>query len=482
MKLNTPLRVRLILSHMLVSLLSIVLIASFAGNAIFSSAEKDVESNLVDLAFAAGNALESPVEEMIAGQRDPTLVQHALMRFFANHPELQYTLYMVDGTPVFDSTSVLPEKANAATNPEVIAALQSDIGEADRVTSDAQGERVFYVAVRIQRNDTPLGVLRLGTQLQPALAAARRVLYLLGIVSLLVVVAVSLFGWLLALNIARPVQNLTGAAERFARGELSVRVTPNGPQELRRLAEAFNVMAGRLQDHVVELRAFVANASHELRTPLTIVKLRAEALRDGALKEPSVAEQFVADIDTEVDRLGRMVNDLLDLSRMEAGLASQNRALLNLGALVEDVYETFSIRAQRAGLELTVNTEPDLPLMMGNEDQIRRVLYNFMDNAIKYTPRGGRVDVLLRSGRKGKTVRLLVKDTGPGISVEDLPHIFERFYRVEATRPRYGNIKGSGLGLAIAKTIVEFHGGKIGVSSQLGKGSTFWAELPAHTG
>jgi two-component system sensor histidine kinase VicK len=241
-------------------------------------------------------------------------------------------------------------------------------------------------------------------------------------------------------------------------------------------------MAGRLQDHVDELRAFVANASHELRTPLTVVKLRAEALRDGALEDTSVAVQFLEEIESEVDRLGRMVNDLLDLSRMEAGLGSQKRSPVNMGTVATDVFETFSIRSNKAGINLSLDLEPDIPLMMGNEDQLRRVLYNFVENAIKYTPRGGRVELILRAGRKGKTIRVLVRDSGPGISAVDLPHIFERFYRVEATRPRYGTSKGSGLGLAIAKSIIENHGGKIGVSSQLGKGSTFWVELPAQEG
>jgi signal transduction histidine kinase len=177
-----------------------------------------------------------------------------------------------------------------------------------------------------------------------------------------------------------------------------------------------------------------------------------------------------------------MVNDLLDLSRMEAGLAPDKRSLINLSAVATDVIETLGIRASRAGLELKLDVEPDLPQLVGNEDQIRRVFYNFVDNAIKYSARGGEVEVYLRAGKNRKAVRILVKDTGVGISTEDLPHIFERFFRVEATRPRYGSgaDKGSGLGLAIAKSIVESHGGRIGVTSQLGKGTTFWAELPTN--
>jgi signal transduction histidine kinase len=284
---------------------------------------------------------------------------------------------------------------------------------------------------------------------------------------------------MLANNLSRPIKQLTRAAETLAGGNLDARVTPSGPPELHRLAEAFNSMAFRLQDHVDELRAFVANASHELRTPLTVVKLRAEALRNGAMEETAVAEQFLSEIEIEVDRLSYMVNDMLDLSRMEAGLASKQRSPLNLGTLTSEVSEVFNIRAARAGIQLVQEIESDLPPVLGNEDQLRRLLYNLIENAIKYTPRDGRVDLQVKSSRDRKSVTLQVRDSGPGIAPEHLQHIFERFYRAEATRPRYTSSSGSGLGLAIAKTIVDNHGGKIGVSSQLGEGTTFWVRLPA---
>jgi len=479
MKLSASLNTRLVFSHLLVSMISIVLISAFAGNAIISSARNDIENDLKDIAFSTSNALESPLQGYHNGNTNTELIRDSLDSLLIKHPELNYTIFLADGTPLIHNTDSPPPKANIDNAPEVIEALQSSSGEAESTRPDSQGMQMFYVARRIQNEGQVYAVLRLGTYLRPALANARRSLGLLLLVSVLVTVAVGLFAWLLARNLSQPIQRLTQTAVRLSRGDLGARVNPSGPQELHRLAETFNLMAGRLQDHVDELRAFVANASHELRTPLTVVKLRAEALRDGALEDTSVAEQFLEEIESEVDRLGRMVNDLLDLSRMEAGLGSQKRSPVNMGTIATDVFETFSIRSKKAGINLSLDLEPELPLMMGNEDQLRRVLYNFVENAIKYAPHGGRVELILRAGRKGKTIRVLVRDSGPGISAVDLPHIFERFYRVEATRPRYGTSKGSGLGLAIAKSIIENHAGKIGVSSQLGKGSTFWVELPA---
>jgi len=333
--------------------------------------------------------------------------------------------------------------------------------------------------VLVQREIEVVGILRLAVSMEPSQEAARQSFLLLLGVALLIASGVSLVGWRLANNLARPIQVLTKAAGNMERGDLGVRVKPTGPQELHRLAEAFNSMASRLQSNVNELRAFVANASHELRTPLTVVKLRAEALREGALEDTEVAERFLGEIETEVDRLVRMVNDLLDLSRMEAGLETGKRGALNLNGIAHEVYETFKIRAQRAEVNLLLDIEPGLPTVMGNEDQLRRVFYNLLENAIKYTPPSGQVEMLMRLGPNPNTVRLLVRDSGPGIAPEHLLHVFERFYRAETSQARPGMVRGSGLGLAIAKSIVENHGGEMGVSSQVGNGTTFWADLPS---
>lgn len=479
MRLPLSLHSRLVLSHLLVSVLSVFLISLFAANAILTASQAEVKHNLEDLAFAVSNSLEARFEEVENRESDFNIVKMELARLLANHPELQYTLYLPDGTPIADSSGTLPANSNAGGAPDALDALHNETGQSQTVLRNPQGESIYFISNRIQRGDNAYGVLRMGTALNSSMQAASRSLGVLILVAVLVAIAVSLFAWLLANSLAHPIEDLTQAASRMALGDLSARVSPSGTQELHRLAEAFNIMAGRLETHVDELKAFVANASHELRTPLTVVKLHAEALRDGAIDEPEVANQFLSEIESEVDRLVRMVNDLLDLSRMEAGMISTKRSLINLSAIVTDVYETFRIRADRAGIKLELELEPNLPPIKGNEDQLRRVLYNFTENAIKYTPRGGTVQLILQSGQKGKTVRLLVKDTGIGIPEEHLSHIFERFYRAEATRPRAGISKGSGLGLAIAKSTLESHGGTIGVTSQLGQGTTFWAELPA---
>lgn len=479
MKLIPSLQTRLVLSHLLVALVSITVLSAIAGRSIFNAAREEVVHNLQDLAFALSNALELPVEEVQSGRAESSLVSTSIASLLSSRPNLDYAIYWPDGRLMIDRNGTAEKQITPDNNPEIWTAINSDIGEGEFSRINEQGEEIYYVVTRIQKEGEVLAILRLSTSLVPAMDEARQSLGLLMLTAFLVAIGVSLFGWLLANNLSRPIKQLTRAAETLARGNLDARVTPSGPPELHRLAEAFNSMAFRLQDHVDELRAFVANASHELRTPLTVVKLRAEALRNGAMEETAVAEQFLSEIEFEVDRLSYMVNDMLDLSRMEAGLASKQRSPLNLGTLTSEVSEVFSIRAARAGIQLNQEIEPNLPPVLGNEDQLRRLLYNLIENAIKYTPREGRVDLQVNASQDRKTVTLQVRDSGPGIAPEHLQHIFERFYRAEATRPRYTSSSGSGLGLAIAKTIVDNHGGKIGVSSQLGEGTTFWVRLPA---
>jgi len=481
MKLPLPktIQARLVLSHLFVSLASITLISIYAGNVLYNAVRRQVEHRYEDLAFAATNELEKPLVQYLSGEMDVEQLEASIAHLFATKPEVHYTLYLPDGRAVFDNLGDLPGPANPDTAPELWDAMTGATGEGEYIRLSADGGEHLFLAVRIAQDDQVYGVLRLDLPLQTALVEARRSLILLVASAAFVSLAVSAIGLYLARNIAVPIENLTKTAENISRGQLGARViAPDNPQEIHRLAEAFNEMAARMQAHVHELRIFVANASHELRTPLTSIKLRVEALRNGALDDLPVTEQFLSEVESEVDRLSSMVNDMLDLSRIEAGMGSSERTPLSLAAIVDDVYETFYVRAERAEIDLVRDVEPQLPPILGNEDQLRRMLYNLVDNAVKYTPCNGQVRIRLYRHAAGNTLRLQVEDSGFGIAKNHLPHIFERFYRVEATRPRFGPPQGSGLGLAIAKSIVELHGGTIGVSSEAGKGTTFSVDLP----
>ena len=212
-------------------------------------------------------------------------------------------------------------------------------------------------------------------------------------------------------------------------------------------------------------REFVSNVSHELRSPLASIKALTESLQDGAFDEPEIAADFMERIQKDVARMGSLVDDLLALSRLESGQTPLNLGPLNLRALTDDLLDSYSMQSNGVRIEQTMPV--DLPLVTGDEGMVRQVLVNLLENALKFTSEGGRIGVEAVAGEEFVEVR--VKDTGAGIPPEHLPHVFERFYKVDRAR-RDG---GTGLGLAIVKHIVQVHGGDVSVESEEGAGSTF---------
>ncbi len=219
-------------------------------------------------------------------------------------------------------------------------------------------------------------------------------------------------------------------------------------------------------------RDFVANLSHELCTPVASLKALTETLHEGAIEDPAVARDFLSKMNAEVDRMTQMVQELADLSRIESGQAPLQKETLNTADVLSRAAARLQEQANRAGLTLKVYAPPGLPPVPADEERLEQVLLNLIHNAIKFTPPGGRIDVTAHAD--GDNMVFSVSDTGAGISAEDLPRIFERFYKADKARTG----RGTGLGLAIAKHIVEAHGGKIWAQSAEGKGSTFIFTLP----
>jgi two-component system OmpR family sensor kinase len=467
---------RLVVSHLLVGLISIGIISTIAGYFIIDRGRRDVENVLEDTAFLVSNQLEEPMIEAGGTGEYTDRLKQVVDQFFPERPNMRYTIFLKSAQIITTNEPDLPEKYATEVLPEVIQALQGMDGETRR--KDVAGQDIFYVAVPINHDHVIYGALRLSSVYSITMAASYRSLNLLIIIAILLVVAVVVEAFWLASSLARPIRSLTHAAEQLSQGKLLARATPAGPEELRQLAVTFNQMASHLQDNMEGMRAFVANASHELRTPLTAMKLNVDALNEGALDDPQVSRRFVSQIHDELELMIRTVTDLLDLSRIEAGRGQTNFEPVNLADLLMETRDFWKARALQAGVDLRINLPGEgVPIILGNEDHLRRLIHNLVDNGIKNTPSGGSVELALEAAKDRSTIRLDVRDTGSGIPDDHLPRIFERFYRVEPTQLKNKKPSGSGLGLAIAKSIVESHGAKIGVKSQMGVGSVFWVEF-----
>jgi two-component system, OmpR family, heavy metal sensor histidine kinase CusS len=280
--------------------------------------------------------------------------------------------------------------------------------------------------------------------------------------------------YLLAHKALAPVEQLHRMTAQITADRLDRRLPVANPgDELGHLAQTINAMIARLERSFAEVRRFTADASHELRTPLTAIRSEAEV----ALGKPLTAADYhnlLGSILEECGRLTRLTEQLLALAREDAGASPPAHEPLDLAALVEGVAETMRPLAEAKGLRLDVRGGDSLR-MHGDSARLRQVFYNLLDNAIKYTPEGGRVEVCL--GRRGEEAVITVRDTGAGIAPEHLPHVFDRFYRVDKARTRAEG--GTGLGLSIAKSIVTAHEGRIELASAPGHGTTCTVSLPA---
>jgi len=313
--------------------------------------------------------------------------------------------------------------------------------------------------------------------------------------------AALILGLVLASALTRPLRELTNAARAIARGQLEQKVRVRSRDELGELAGAFNQMSADLARARDLRREMTADIAHDLRTPLSVILGHAEALRDGVL--PPTPETFGL-IHDETLHLNRLVEDLRTLSLAEAGELKLVRRPTAPSALLEHAVAAQTPRAQQQNVELRTEIEPGLPEVDVDPDRMAQVLNNLLDNALRHTPAGGVVSVQLsvisrqspvasrQSHARSPDTKLTtddwllitVKDSGLGIASEDLPRIFDRFYRADKSRARDRSFAsaqegGSGLGLAIAKSIVEGHGGRIWAESQPGTGAQFFIELPA---
>lgn len=276
--------------------------------------------------------------------------------------------------------------------------------------------------------------------------------------------------WLTGRMILRPLQRMEQVVQEFTEGNLDARVSPISVPEIDRLAVSFNTMANSLQGVEERRQELISDLAHELRSPITVIYGYLETIAVGMT---TLTPDIQAQIQAETKRLMRLVDNLLELARVEAGYLPLRLESISLAGVLKGVVMTFTAASLQANCQLDLQLPKDLPLVYVDGDRLKQITINLLSNAIKYSPNG---TVTVRAGATAASVWVAVADTGIGIATADLPKVFERFWRADPSRD--ANTGGSGIGLAITKRLVELHGGKIEVESTLGQGSIFRFTLP----
>ncbi len=355
---------------------------------------------------------------------------------------------------------------------------QHEVVEGQTTTED--GEQLSYVLTSLGAEAQRQGYCCIavalvgGSRSEVAADLAPRLL-IAGAVALVVA---SLVGFLVSRSIYRPIQRVAAASRSVARGQLQQRVDVGGSQEAQELAASFNQMTEEVERQQTALRDFLANVSHDLQTPLTSINGFSQALMDDVVKDDEQRNAYRI-IEDESRRLLRLVEGLLDLSRIEAGQVQVESKPVNVASLLDHVGDLFALRAQELDVRLTVTPDHGAEVgdVLGDWDRLDQVLGNLLDNALRHTPPGGDVE-LSATVVSRSSVSIAVADTGVGIPEEAIPNLFDRYYKSD----RPGAQGGTGLGLAIARELVRAQGGEIRVSSEQGVGTTFHIVLLAAQG
>lgn len=339
------------------------------------------------------------------------------------------------------------------------------------------GARLRVYSVPLVAGHRVEAILQVGMRMDLVKATQDTLLEVLLFGTAIAILAAGLAAWISSRQALHPLDNVTKAALQITSADdLSRRIPYTGSpnDEVGQLVTAFNQTLSRLENLFTTQRRFIADVGHELRTPLTVIKGNVGLMR----KIKEFDEESLVTIEDEVDRLTRMVGDLLLLAQAESGKIPLANELIELDTLLLEVLNQMQVLAHD---RVTLNLgNIDQVLVCGDRDRLKQVAVNLIGNAINYTPKGG--EIIVGLGKLAEQAQLTVTDNGPGISAEDLPHIFERFYRSEKSRTRQRDGKGFGLGLSIAYWIVRNHGGWIEVKSDLGKGTTFCVWLPLAKG
>jgi len=485
---KTPIRSRLSLSHLLVLFVGMILAGSLTWLAVENLYLTTQRENLLAQARITAAGLDS-------AQVFPSYPESYSQTTNVN-PGIHTRLLSESGAVILgvpqlegDQPVQLPEDEDPGyvpaykliLRPEIQSALEGKAETEVRQVESLGGQRVLYAAAPIKNESGEVvSLVYLATPLPDRGLPRILVLQLAGAVLAGALIA-TLAGMLLAGRIARPLEQLDQAAAMVSRGDLDQQVpVQGGVRELANLGDSFNLMTASLRKSEKAKTNFIADVTHELRTPLTVIRGTVETLEDGGLDDIRSRQGMLASMSRETNRLIQLVNQLLVLTRSDAGALSLQIEPVDLEELARERSALMEALAKHKGVSFNLKAAGPA-LVMADRSRTAQVLDNLLDNALRYAPAGSSISLSLED--QTDSVRCSVKDSGVGIPADDLPHIFDRFFRVDKARDRESG--GAGLGLAIAKSLIEAQGGKLQAFSEIDQGSelAFWlprADLPAN--
>ena len=439
----------------IVEVISIILIHSSC----YDRAKKAISSKLacVTGALSLCSPEKSAIEAELSG----------IARSFSGRDEME--LQVIDDNGDIFLTSSGFEPSDTPDMPDYREAMESANGEASWTGDNADGEKVMAVTLTVSLPGGDVSAVRAVASLSNVDSTILKYAAIVTLVCAAILLVIAMTGMLFMNSIAKPVQQISRTAGKFAKGDFSLRIINHSNDEIGELCTAINHMADELQNADAMKNEFISSVSHELRTPLTAIRGWAETI--SAERDAVVIRKGIRVISNETERLSQMVEELLDFSRMQSGHFSLQFDTMDILAELGEAVLIYAERAKIEDITMTYEEPEMLPFVYGDKNRLRQVFINIIDNAIKYSNKGGTVKIVAGETPSGD-IMVTVKDNGCGISDVDMPHVKTKFYKANNTK------KGSGIGLAVADEIIALHGGTLSLESEAGKGTTVTITIP----
>ncbi len=453
---------RLVINFMLIIVITVLILQIVLSNSIRNYYYKNVEDILTSQIeystdFYSKYFSTFNIDDIIMGDID----------LFWRYTTAQVQLLSLEGNLLMDSLGVVHEGSIDTSDVAKAKNMEKGVWVGSVSYDD---NPVMAVSLPLKNHEEAIGIIRFITSLEATNNTVKRIIILLLFMGIIVIAISGLVSIFLANSIVKPILEVTKVAEKMADGQLRVRGEVKINDEIGQLSNTLNFMAEELLKKEQIKNDFISSVSHELRTPLTSIKGWAITLQGDDTMDPELLHDGLEIIETESDRLSKMVEGLLDFSKFTSGRVTLEKSIFSIRETIEMIEKQYMPRARNNNIDLSVNITDDVQFFLGDENRIKQLLINLLENAVKFTPPGGKV--ILDAYTEDENLVIIIKDTGIGIPPEDLPHVKEKFYKGKHSKSH------SGIGLSICEEIVNLSNGNLEIESEVNKGTDVKVILP----